>query len=222
MLIEMGHISRQHVSETLSTQKDLKILRDDTTKKGKHIYGVKLSTNKDTVTEGLREVSQNTSEELFNATATMISDLSMTAGDIDIHNNVISSVSNTMTDRCPTELKVNKMIYKMKRDINSENVNNESSRIQQPECSCDVHEFQCAVHPVLQFETESDRILKSVERQHSTNLKICVGEKRISMPHFSEKRVQTSVQRWDRGSESFEKLFTEGHEQYSSKELQRK
>ena len=148
MLIEMGHISRQHVSETLSTQKDLKILRDDTTKIGKHIYGVKLSTNKDTVTVGLREVSQNTSGELFNATATMISDLSMTAGDIGIHNNVISSVSNKMNDRCPTELKVNKMIYKMKRDINSENVNNESSRIQQPECSCDVHEFQSAVHPV--------------------------------------------------------------------------
>ena len=60
----------------LENKNNLTLLRDGTAKKGKHICGIELASEDHTYTVGLREVSENTAENLLNTTEKVISDLS--------------------------------------------------------------------------------------------------------------------------------------------------
>ena len=64
MLLDIGIISGKHVTEVLENENNLTLLRDGTTKKGKHICGIKLASENHTYTIGLRELCENTAENL--------------------------------------------------------------------------------------------------------------------------------------------------------------
>ena len=75
-----------------------------------------------------------------------------------------------MTDRCPTDLKVNKMILDLKKETEVTSFENSSGN--EIETSTEMHEFTCAVHPLLQFASEADKVLKKYEQENSINIKI--------------------------------------------------
>ena len=105
---------------TLSNQKKrykrnrIRMLRDCTTKKRIHIYGVKLATEKKTFTVGLRQISNTTTINLFDTTSDIIDSAEQAQQD---GKTILPIVTNTMTDRCATELEVNKLLNELKKDI---------------------------------------------------------------------------------------------------------
>ena len=62
MTTELTYQCRKQLSESLVNSTDITMLRDGTTKKGKHFYGVKLQTNDSLYTLGVKEVPQGTAE----------------------------------------------------------------------------------------------------------------------------------------------------------------
>ena len=53
--LEARQVSNKQIAHVLSGEKNLTLLRDGTTKKDVHIRGVKLATEFETLTAGLRE-----------------------------------------------------------------------------------------------------------------------------------------------------------------------
>ena len=76
------------------------ILKDGTTKHGKRIHGIKLASKTEIFTVGLKVVSQNTAENLFQTTGEVLNEI--TDNDNKKTNDIINSINNPMTDRCAT------------------------------------------------------------------------------------------------------------------------
>ena len=68
----------------------------------------------------------------------------------------MTKLTNCMTDRSATELKSNKILNQLK---NSKEENNEMT----------INEFQCSVHPLLQFADEVEKVAKEIEKTNSVH-----------------------------------------------------
>ncbi|XP_021339820.1 uncharacterized protein LOC110441045 [Mizuhopecten yessoensis] len=149
---EMGFIAREQLCEKLSASDCVTMHRDATTKKGKHFYGVQLSTKDETLTAGIREVVDGKAATYIDCTNQMCSD-------IDSHMESESSmnyVTSYMTDRSATETKVNILL----KDVNNNN---------------EVPSFKCAVHPLLQFSDVCLKEIKELEKKLGVHEKSYIG-----------------------------------------------
>ncbi|KAK3084340.1 hypothetical protein FSP39_011838 [Pinctada imbricata] len=144
---ELGLVSRIQMEEVLEKTENLTMHRDATTKKGKHYYGVEFSTGEETLTAGIREVSDGKGETYASCTKEILSDISATNS-----SKILNNVSNFMTDRSSTEQKVNRIL--------SEEI----------ESNSDVNSFKCAVHPLLQFSEVCQKEILSIEKENSEKM----------------------------------------------------
>ena len=106
MNLEISNTCGKHEAEIFSDEENLIILRDGTTNKERQIFEVIVSSEKDTVTVGLREVAQGTAIQLFTTITQIINDIENMAEQKRL--NIIKSVTNTMTDMFANKLKVRK------------------------------------------------------------------------------------------------------------------
>ncbi|CAC5425353.1 unnamed protein product [Mytilus coruscus] len=142
MAREAGILSELHLKETLSNSNNLTLLRDATTKRGRHYYGVKLCTDTQDFTLGTKEISCGTAEQYTEAAVEMLDNISSP------ENPIVSKISNFMTDRSATEIKTNRLINNV---IESLEENKKTSS------------FHCSVHPLLQFAEETEKVAKHLE-----------------------------------------------------------
>ncbi|XP_069109507.1 uncharacterized protein [Argopecten irradians] len=138
---EMAHVNRQHLSQHLQQTDNVTMHRDATTKKGRHFYGVELTSENKTVTLGLKEVADGKGETFFNSCKQMCDDI--TDG---VHHPIEPKIKNFMTDRSATETKVNHLIN---QEFGTDHERNE---------------FKCAVHPLLQFSDTCEKEIKNIEK----------------------------------------------------------
>ena len=75
MITELGSISRLHLADVLSTEKNLTIHRDGTSKLGKHYSGVQIATKTDVFTVGLDRISTGTADNYFKTNLDMLKDI---------------------------------------------------------------------------------------------------------------------------------------------------
>ena len=186
MNLEISNVCKQQLTEVISSKNNLTILRDGTTKKGKQFYGVKLSSKTETLTLGVTQVSRSNADTLFKCTKEMFEEVENAGVNNDNKMNIIGTISNCMTDRCPTELKVNKLLketkcLEKKQNVGAENQEDETSEdvIQFD----DINEYQCSVHPLLQFSSECVKVLKKTEKEKNISLKF-LGLKGESVCHL--------------------------------------
>ena len=76
-----------------------------------------------------------------------------------------------MTDRGATELKVNKLLNELEkrhyRVINKwEEISDEDVK------QFEDNEFKCAVHPLLQYSAEADKVVQQYEKEHHISINI--------------------------------------------------
>ncbi|CAG2230399.1 unnamed protein product [Mytilus edulis] len=146
---EAGILSELQLKETLSNSNNLTLLRDATTKRGRHYYGVKLCTDTQDFTLGTKEISCGTAEQYTEATVEMLENISSP------DNPIVSKISNFMTDRSATEIKTNRLINNV---IESLEENKKTSS------------FHCSVHPLLQFAEEAEKVAKHLETTKNLQL----------------------------------------------------
>ena len=96
----------------LSDEKNVTLLRDCTTKKRIHIYGVKLATEKKPFAVGLRQISNTTAINLLDTTKDIIDSVEQAQPS---GKRLLPIVTNTMTDRFATELKANTLLNELKK-----------------------------------------------------------------------------------------------------------
>ena len=70
--LEARQVSKQQTAHVLSGEKIPTLLREGPTKTCVHIYGVKLATETETLTAGLREISNATAMDLFKTPKTSL------------------------------------------------------------------------------------------------------------------------------------------------------
>ncbi|CAC5398535.1 unnamed protein product [Mytilus coruscus] len=81
----------------------------------------------------------------------------------------VGKLTNCMTDRSATELKSNKLLSELK----TEELPNDS----------DFNEFQCSVHPLLQFADEVEKVAKEIEKKYDVKFKNLFRNKGESYSH---------------------------------------
>ncbi|KAK3084131.1 hypothetical protein FSP39_008756 [Pinctada imbricata] len=146
---ELGIIGRQHIKEEIKTSDNISMLRDGTTKKGHHFYGVEISTNQKIITAGLREVHDGKASTYVDCVNEIIGDIEGEDKSIEVK----TKVKNFMTDRCATEAKVNKILTSQFNNKDHDYLSTDSNK-QEP------NSFKCGVHPLLQM---SDVCIKEIQ-----------------------------------------------------------
>ncbi|CAC5402576.1 unnamed protein product [Mytilus coruscus] len=99
---ELGIIARNHIKEELASLTNITMQRDATTKKGRHVVGLELSTGDKILTAGLREVENGMAITYVDFTKKIIKDFEDTT---ETHDNILPKVLSFMTDRIVTEQK---------------------------------------------------------------------------------------------------------------------
>ena len=172
MTTELTYLCRKQLSESLANSTDITMLRDGTTKKGKHFYGVKLQTNDSLYTLGVKDVPQGTAETLMSATKTMLDNVAKASNDPQMCSRIVSNISCTMSDRCATEMKINKILIEMKKKSLADVIYQYDALPAEEQILLEnINEFKCSVHPLLQFATEADKVQSKVEKDKGINLK---------------------------------------------------
>ena len=157
MNLEARQVSKQRIADMLSEEKNLTLLRDRTTKRAIHLYSVKLARETETFTIGLRQISNTTAIKMLATTKDVIDSVEKAQPG---RKRILPIVTNTMTDRCATELKVNKLLYELKKTFQKVVNNFEEIGDECVNTFDDVNEFKCAVHPLLPYSTEAEQVIK--------------------------------------------------------------
>ena len=153
---EAGIVSKQHIADEVKNSDSLTVLRDATTKKGRHYYAVQLSNeNKQIFTVGVKEVKDGKASTYVQCTKSVFSDIENTnsVSNQNTENEILQKVTCFMTDRSATEGKVNKIL--------SEEISSADN----------IHFFKCGVHPILQFSEVCVKQLHELESKIDTNIK---------------------------------------------------
>ncbi|XP_053388677.1 uncharacterized protein LOC128551786 [Mercenaria mercenaria] len=148
---ELGIIAKNQINETVKNSKNITLHRDATTKKGRHYYGIEISTEGETLTAGVREVHNGTADTYVNSLNEIIEDISLCSGESS-RQFFYENIQNSMTDRCATESKVNKIL--------NENM------------SQNLNEFKCSTHPLLQFSEVCEKEISVLEKEFQKDFKI--------------------------------------------------
>jgi hypothetical protein len=162
MVNESGELARKQIGEVLSKAKDLTMARDATTKGGCHFYGVKLISNEESFTVGLRQVAGGTAETYLESTKEIIADVQAATSEA-VGTQILANVRNTMTDRCATEGKLDRLITAWKTSSLHEAMEAAGDLEEDAIIESKIDSFKCAVHPLLQFSEVCMRIAKDVE-----------------------------------------------------------
>ncbi|XP_053403190.1 uncharacterized protein LOC123534936 [Mercenaria mercenaria] len=142
---ELGVLAKKQVNEKLKSSDNLTVHRDATTKKGKHYYGMEISTETETLTAGIKEVHNGKAETYVSTIDEIMNDISFCSDENSDHY-FYNNVRNCMTDRCATEGKVNNLMKeKMSNDLN---------------------EFKCTTHPILQFSEICEKEIQNIEKEN--------------------------------------------------------
>ena len=69
-----------------------------------------------------------------------------------------------MTNRSATEIKTNKLLKDLKIKAMDELCDTADNS------SCDINDFHCSIHPLLQFAEECEKVAKEIEKQQELSL----------------------------------------------------
>ncbi|CAC5371638.1 unnamed protein product [Mytilus coruscus] len=147
---EAKAICNKQLEEAIKHSDNLTIMKDATTKQGRQLYGAKKNCSTGEFTLGLKEISSGTADKYVKATLDMVNEASTTT-------EFVGKLTNCMTDRSATELKSNKLLSELK----TEELPNDS----------ELNEFQCSVHPLLQFADEVEKVAKEIEKKYDVKFK---------------------------------------------------
>ncbi|VDI18281.1 Hypothetical predicted protein [Mytilus galloprovincialis] len=160
---EAKAICNRQVEEAIGNSENITLMKDATSKQGRHFYGTKISGSEGEFTLGIKEISSGSAEQYVKATLDIVHEITE-------ENAFLTKLTNCMTDRSATELKSNKILNQLK---NSKEENNEMT----------INEFQCSVHPLLQFADEVEKVAKDIEKTNSVRFNTLFRNKGESYTH---------------------------------------
>ena len=165
MTCELGEVSRIQLKEEIKHSKNITMLRDGTTKKGRHFYGIEFCTDDNlTFTAGIREVQDGKGETYVDCVEEIVQDISK--GDSA---DIMNKVQNFMTDRCATEQKVNNILKSKLHQ--PKNTDHSYCSPEEPTPTTNTpNDFKCAVHPLLQFSDICLKEIKKIEKELSIDV----------------------------------------------------
>ena len=157
---ELGLVARQQLREEMNNITDCTMLRDDTTSKGHRFYMTQIKTSDETLTLGVKEVSDGKAQTYDSCVNEVVSNINIHNSSTHDHghctDNCINKIKNFMTDWSATENKVNEIIC-TDNDIT-------------------VNSFKCSVHPLLQFGTVSQKKVGEIEKNYKINQDLNLGD----------------------------------------------
>ena len=178
---EVGEIARQHIGEVLSTEDDLTLQRDATTKSGHHVQGLLLRAKDETTyTLGLREVPTGSAASYFEVGKDSLEDINRSCG-TNVSDQLLVNISSSMTDRCVVNAAETKL-WDQERDGAAERL---SVNIQP------IMQFYCSLHPLDQFTAVTDKVLKKFEDSKEVKIPEAFNKKSESGTHGMLRRVSS-------------------------------
>lgn len=143
---EMKTLSQQQVRAAVTDATNCTLKYDGTTKIGKHITEVEVSTKDQTFLIGMREQNSGSAAEYVDIIKTCISDITHKSIDCDEPCDISLNISNTMSDRVVTNACVDRLL---ESDVLGNKVNS----------------FRCAIHPLDTIGKESEKCIRQVEKE---------------------------------------------------------
>lgn len=149
---EMDCISKMQVSDELKDKKDTTVKFDGTTKAKTHWVETQISTKDQTFTIGLTKTPDGTAATYCGSVKLGVDNLgkhSIQRGHEDTKDIILSSITNSMTDRCTVNTAAMAKLSEVKRTVDSE--------------ATPIRTFFCGVHPLDSFSKACDKVFKDCE-----------------------------------------------------------
>ena len=144
---EMGALSRMHVQEVLSNEENTTLKYDGTSKKKTHYLEVQVESQKQCFTTGISMMASGTADSYSRSIVQSLDSVNnVNDGDV----NLLSNISNTMTDRVVVNKKINSILLEKKQLTSGQN-------------GVVWNNFFCSVHPLDTFAKAAEKTLKSVQ-----------------------------------------------------------
>lgn len=116
MLTEMKCIAYEQLSDELSSEDNITLHSDGTSKFGAHFGSYQISTEKSAYSLGLCDMLTGSADVILHTFKQIINDLSLISGN-SIGESVIGKIKNTMSDRHVVQKKFNSLLEDYRSDI---------------------------------------------------------------------------------------------------------
>lgn len=173
---EMKELSKFQISEVLEGAEHTTVKYDGTSKQKTHYVEVQVATTKTTLTTGLSEMASGTAEAYAKSVMQSLQDIGAAAKIItgqDSTSDIVSGITNTMTDRHVVNKKANQLLYQAKAPS--------------PVPEAPWNNFYCSVHPLDTLAKSADAAIKSLEGG-------LLPEQDAGAPHVFRHRQESGTQ----------------------------
>ncbi|KAG1710423.1 Craniofacial development protein 2 [Nymphon striatum] len=153
---QMGEMSRMHVSEVLSGERNTTLKYDGTSLKRMHLGEYQIETKSQTFTLGIKPMARGTGVKYAQGVNEVIGDMISAAGYLpgeDRSQNIMGNISNTMTDRHVVNKKTDRHV-----------VNKKTNSLLEEQIGHALNSFFCGMHPLDTFAKTCDEVLKEWEK----------------------------------------------------------
>ena len=150
---EMKALARQHLKEKTSGMVHGTIMYDGTTKRSSQVTEVELAIDEGPpMLLGVRRQSGSKATDYVTTIRSAMEDVENIIDPISVsssaaaHTPLLDNITNTMTDRCVTNMAVDRHLSELK--------------------GCELNSFKCAAHPLDSFFKVCDKSVKTFEEEH--------------------------------------------------------
>ena len=166
MLVEMKCLAYDQISEDMSTQDNITLHSDGTSKFGEHYGSYQISTEHGSYSLGLCEMLTGSAEVTLHTFKQIISDLSLVSGK-KCGDAIITKIKNTMSDRHIVQKNFSTLLEDYRADVLPSVVQSwsELSQAEQDQLSC-LNNFFCGMHVLVGMADTTSSTLLQWESTH--------------------------------------------------------
>lgn len=171
MLIEMKAVAQQ-LADLLTSEENLTLHSDGTTKFGQHYQSFQLSATSSTYSLGLSEILSGSAENTLESLKLILGDIDATLGK-SVGNSILAGIKNTMSDRHVVQKSFNGLLEDYRSEVLPEVVKGWSDlQVEQRERLSLLNNFFCGLHLLVGMAETAAASIGEWENIHFEELAI--------------------------------------------------